>query len=289
MNHHRPRSGLREQPGTHPTDSPTTIPSVNQPGILDAESKDRHQQAPIKGQLPAVFDNAELLLTDILRIEELPETLEERRRLRALLSARLLEDFQYRISLFPVSRQEALLRNEREYLNMWDSYVLEAAQQYGARIFLAEPVIERLWAWANGGKNGFYQLKRLFNEVMESSKIRLRQHKGTITDRHREAKKFFVPELKDLQERLRTEWPESADEVRKFCAMQIDICPPPFPYLRKNKTAFLRFLSDDIAMALLGDPERSKNRLTPTQFFVNWVAWSENRSSQSTRIDLLNK
>ena len=194
----------------------------------------------MKGQLPVVSDNAELLLTDILRIEELPETLEERRRLRALLSARLVEDFQYRISLFPVPRREALLRNEREYLNMWDSYVLEAAQQYGARIFLAEPVIERLWAWANGGKDGLYQLKRLFNEVMESSKIRLRQHKGTITDRHREAKKFFVPELKDLQDRLRSEWPESAEEVREFCAKQIDISPPPLPVLKKKQNRVVK-------------------------------------------------
>ena len=171
----------------------------------------------------------------------------------------------------------------------WDEFVLECAQQYGARLLLSDLVLTRIWAWVSGGEeSGSRKLKKLFNEMCDSAVINLKLAKGAITDRHRSFKPIAVAELTILRERLRDDWPESPEQVRKKIPRILENSPDLLS-LRSNKEQLLLTLSDDELMRFRGAAEKSKGDITPTQLLIKLVARSENLSEEYTRQRLLTK
>lgn len=229
-------------------------------------------------------------LTDFNDVANLPESRTEREALRYALDERLREDFAYRLSLLPEAEQRRLLERETEFNERWDQYIREAAQQYGTKLLFSDLVMDRVWTWSNGTEDlGIRKLKKLLDQMHKSTRIRLGLAKGPITPRHQLAKQFFVPQLTQLQTRLREVWPASAEEVRKFVASEISTSPL-LPSLKINARSLLQSLKEDkVAMDFRGQPEHSTGDITPTQFFVNWVATSERRSPEAVRQDLTKK
>jgi hypothetical protein len=225
---------------------------------------------------------------DVMAVRELPHSLEEVDNLRKAITAKLWLDFYAKLS---DAEKKSLKNVECLYpvLGKWDCYILEAAQQYGARLLLTDLVMDRVWSWQCGEKDGAHKLKSLFHEIHRSALVGLRQAKGRITDRHRGAKKDFVRELVELQIRVRKDWPETPDDIRLCVAAAIVGEGALFQYLKKNKGSLLLFLCDDqIAMKFRGaDFKRVKGDLTPARFYDQWVASTENRDPESVRHDLI--
>ena len=108
-----------------------------------------------------------------------------------------------------------------------------------------------------------------------------------MTDRFRIARKDLVLQLATLQARLRKEWPESAEDIRRFISKEIDESRLSLPHLKINRKSLLRFLDDDgIAIDFRGQAERSNDDLSPSQFYVKWAASSLRRSPEPVRQDL---
>ena len=227
------------------------------------------------------------LLTDFMGISELTESVTELEQLRQALDYRLFEDFFRRVSLLPRAEQQLIAENPSAYRRKLDLYIREAARQYGARLFLSNLVMERVWAWVNGEESGSQKLGVLFDRMRKAASLQLGRGKGKITDRFRIARKDLVPQLTALQARLQQEWPESAEDIRRFVSKEIDASGPSLPHLKINRKSLLRFLeNDDIAVAFRGQAERSKDDLSPRQFYVKWAASSLRRSPESVRQDL---
>lgn len=149
----------------------------------------------------------------------------------------------------------------------------------------------RVWRWATGERLGGQKLERLFSRLIRSVRAGLGQVKGTITSRHRHARKFLVPELQRLRTDLQSQWPESGSPtaVRQFVSQCIETSVD-LPNLKQNAKQLLQFLEDDeTALAFLGEPERSKAGLTPSKFCDKWFAWSEHLSVEYVRQRLLAK
>lgn len=222
-------------------------------------------------------------------IHELPQSHKEIAELRWTIDARLSMDFQKTLAS---DERESIKGNIEGFIpqalcSKWDNYIQEAAQQYGARLLLSNIVMARVWAWACGEKNGTHKLGTFFHLIVNSARIAQGEAKGTITDRHRRAKKLYVSQLAELQKRVREEWPDSPAGVRQLVTDAIDSLPQ-LMILKSNRYSLMQLLAnDETALAFRGSPERSRDDLTPTQFFVKWVASSERRSLESVRQDLL--
>jgi hypothetical protein len=232
---------------------------------------------------------ADLLTLPFAAHRELPQSCQEIAVLRAAMNSSLLCDFAEnwlsvteRLLLLAYNSEGFVPRSLRE---KWDKYLLkQAAPQYGARIFISEHVMARVWAWASGEERGTRKLREMFNQAHKSARVGLKCAKGSITPQARRARDSFIPEISELQRRLRAEWPDSAAEVRQFVAREIETSPP-FFYLKRNAPQLVGFLGDDhIALAFRGEPDHI--RVTPTQFFTKWLAASTNRSEESVRQDL---
>src|SRR5579862_4271619 len=161
----------------------------------------------------------ELLGLDLAAISELPKSHAKIAALRWTIDANLYLDFQKtRLS----DDELRLLKNYNpDFIpaplhDKWDRYVVDAAQQYGARLLLANLVISRVWEWAAGERDGDRKLRNLFNAIHSSARIGLRRAKGSTSKRHKDAKPVLVPQIQELQIRLRLEWPETADAIRRF-------------------------------------------------------------------------
>jgi hypothetical protein len=172
---------------------------------------------------------ADLLTLPLAALAQLPESLIEIAVIRCAMNQNLLGDFSARW-LSPLE-QQLLAQNQGEVVpeslrEKWDQYLLgEAAQQNGAGILLSDHVMARVWAWACGEMYGSRKLNRLFNQIHKSVRVRLRLGKGSVTDQTRQAMDDFVPEIAELQNRLRNEWPESLDEIRVFIEKEIETSP----------------------------------------------------------------
>jgi hypothetical protein len=230
---------------------------------------------------------SDLFTTDVMAIRELPRSQDEISMLRAAISLKLWSDFLMRLS----DAERDSLKQPQGFdsiIGKWDCYILEAAQQFGARLFLTDLVMNRVWSWQCGEKDGTSKLENLFHEIHRSALIGLKQAKGKITDRHRASRNDFVKELTELQIKVRVDWPETPDAVRRCVGAAIDKTPATFQYLKTNKGSLLVFLGDDqIAMKFRGaDFKRVKGDLTPVRFFDQWVASAENRDPETVRQDL---
>ena len=223
-----------------------------------------------------------LLITDVMAIRELPSDMAEIDRLRSAIDARLFRDFAS--TCLSASEQRILMSGGKDLSPIqgkWDSYILEVAQQYGARLLLSTLVVQRVWSWQCGEKDGARKLKSLFHEIHRSALIGLRKASGRISDRHRAAKPLWVREITVLQMQLREAFPPSADAVRQFVNNVIEASPASFPNLKSNKASLLLFLDDERALAFRGSADftRLKGELTPTKFYTQWVAVAENHRS----------
>jgi hypothetical protein len=169
----------------------------------------------------------------------------------------------------------------------WDGYLIEeAAVQSGPGILLSDLVITRVWAWAYGDRKGISKLARFLKNIEKSARVKVKRGaKGKVTDQDRHALRDIVPELKQLQIRLRQEWPESPTEIITFAAREIEASPKMWR-LKKNLPHVLNLLGQHgVAQEFRGDnPDHIT--LTPTQFFIKWLAASKNRSEKSVRADL---
>jgi hypothetical protein len=238
-------------------------------------------------------DINDLLTFNFIALSQLPDTDLELAVLRKGLSMKLWTAF-YTNYLTEDERQRMPKQIEtcvpRYLFRKWDEFVLECAQQYGARLLLSELVLTRVWAWVSGGEeSGSRKLKKLFDRMYHSSRIGLKQAKGAITDRHRRFKSIAGAELGILRERLRDDWPESAAQVRKHVDRIIETSPD-LPNLRSNKEQLLKLLRDDkLALGFRGAAEKSKGDITPAQLLTKWVAGAENLSVEYARQRLLRK
>jgi hypothetical protein len=229
----------------------------------------------------------QFVTVDVMAVRELPHSAEEIAKLRTAITLKLWLDFHTTLS----DAEKEALNTEGPYplLGKLDCYILEAAQQYGARLLLTDLVMDRVWSWQCGEKDGAHKLKSLFHEIHKSALVGLGQAKGRITDRHRRTRKDFVRELVELQIRVRTDWPETPDDIRHCVAAAITGEGSLFHYLKKNKGSLLLFLRDDqITMKFRGaDFKRVKGDLTPARFLDQWMASTENRDPESVRHALI--
>jgi hypothetical protein len=222
-----------------------------------------------------------LLTTDVMARRELPDDLNEIDKLRSAIDAKLFQDFaSTRLS----DLERGSLINGHEDLgsvrSKWDCYILEVAQQYGARLLLSTLVMQRVWSWQCGENDGAHKLKSLFHEIHRSALIGLRKARGRINGRHKAAKPFWIREITALQMQLREAFPATPDSVRQFIDDVIEASPESFPNLKSNKASLRLFLDDHRALAFRGfDFKRVKGDLTPTKFYEQWVAAAENHRS----------
>jgi hypothetical protein len=212
---------------------------------------------------------------------ELPNDQVEIDSLRYAIDAKLYLDF-VRTRLSDAERES--VTNSGEGLNptrgKWDHYILEVAQQYGARLLLSTLVMQRVWSWQCGEKDGAHKLKSLFHEMHRSALIGLKKARGRINDRHKAAKPFWIREITALQMQLREAFPATPDAVRQFIDDVIEATPGSFPNLKSNKASLQLSLDDHRALAFRGfDFKRVKGDLTPTKFYEQWVAAAENHRS----------
>ncbi|SPE34469.1 hypothetical protein SBA2_900006 [Acidobacteriia bacterium SbA2] len=241
----------------------------------------------------------ELFGLNLMALTELPESCTDISILRSSLNSRLLSDF-FTTWLSDKERKQVKSRGGEGFLpqhlrHKWDQYILEeAVQQYGARLLLSDHVMARVWAWARGEEAGSVKLEKLFGKMRHSARIGLGLAKGTITNLHRRAKKPFVAKLALLQLELQHAWPEgrtateSAEKIRQFIAQRIE-SDPALLTLIANREQLFRFLDDDgKALAFRGE-KYSEDALTPTQFCVEWFAWSEKLSTEYARQRLVTK
>jgi hypothetical protein len=216
-----------------------------------------------------------------MAVRELPDDPIEFDRLRGAIDAKLYYDFQN--TRLTEHERKSLITGQKKFNSMygkWDPYILEAAQQYGARILLSYLVMQRVWSWQCGERDGAHKLKSLFYEIHRSTLIGLRKATGRINDRHRRAKALWVQEITALQLRLREAFPATPDDVRQFIENTIEASPEAFPNMKSNKAALLLFLDDQRALAFRGsDFKRMKGDLTPTKFYAEWIAVAENHRS----------
>jgi hypothetical protein len=223
-----------------------------------------------------------LLTTDVMAQKELPEDLNEIAELRKAIDVKLFHEFaRTRLS---DAEHASLIGGREDFSSVrgkWDSYILEVAQQYGARLFLSTLVMQRVWSWQCGEKDGPYKLKSLFHEMHRSALIGSKKATGRISSRHKTAKPLWIREITALQMQLREAFPETPDRVRQFVDGVIEASPGLFPNLKSNKASLLLFLGNDQrALAFHGfDFKRVKGDLTPTKFFAQWVAAAENHRS----------
>jgi hypothetical protein len=222
-----------------------------------------------------------LLTTDVMAIRELPDNLDEIDKLRSAIDAKLFHDFtSTRLSDL---ERVALMNGHEDFRSVrskWDGYILEVAQQYGARLLLSTLVMQRVWSWQCGEKDGARKIKTLFHEMHRSALIGLKKAKGRINSRHRAAKPLWIREITALQMQLRESFPKTPDAVRQFIDDVIEASPGSFPNLKSNKASLQLFLDDHRALAFRGfDFKRVKGDLTPTKFYAEWVAAAENHRS----------
>jgi hypothetical protein len=224
---------------------------------------------------------------DVMAHRELPHSQAEIQNLRSAITMKLWGDF----------TTTKLSGAERDTLDTapdgvdvcrkFDCYIIEAAQQYGARLLLSDLVMDRVWSWQCGEKDGLDKLERLFTEIHKSARVALKESKGTITDRHRATRDPIVKEFTELRNSLRLAWPETPDGVRRCIEAAID-GEETFKYLKINKAAVMLALADDDrAMKFRGaDLVHVKGDLTPARFYDQLVALAENRDPESVRQDL---
>lgn len=229
---------------------------------------------------------------DVIAIRALPEDPEELEQLRVRIDTRILMGFGQSTCLS--SDERAILSREADFspalYGKFDTYLLTIAQQYGARLLLSSFVMQRLWSWQCGEKDGVQKLKNLFHEILHSAQTELGEATGQIIKPHKFAKPAFVKEITGLQMLLREEYPETAVKIRQFVNATIEGNPDQFPMLKSNKESLLVFLNDSRAFAFRGsDFKRTKGDLTPKRFYTQWVAAAANRSSEeSVRQDISN-
>jgi hypothetical protein len=185
---------------------PLSLPNIS---LEKKVSADHNQLDDLSGD-----QMLSLATTDVMAVKELPHDLDQISRLRAAIDLKLYWDFvQTRLS----DAEQNLLKNGGEFgsvCDKWDCYLFEVAQQYGARLFLSSLVMQRLWRWQCGEKDGARKLKTLFHEIHRSALIASRKASGRITPRHKATKPAFVKELTVLQVQLRQTFPKTADAVR---------------------------------------------------------------------------
>jgi hypothetical protein len=227
----------------------------------------------------------DLFTLPISALRELPESCQDIAVIRAGVNCSLIPDF---LATLPSSEREQFTIHDSDgfmppsLLSKWDEYLRnQAVQQWGARLLLSDHVMARVWAWAAGEKDGIWKLTKFFNEVCKSAQVEQKNAKGPITPQARRAKKPFVAEITELQRLVREEWPETSAEVRDLVGREIDSSPP-FWLLKKNAPQLIAFLGDDqVALDLRGDADQIV--ITPTQFFVKWLAASKNRPEEPVR------
>jgi hypothetical protein len=233
----------------------------------------------------------DLFTLPIAALRELPESCQNIAVIRASLNSSLIGDFGATLS--PPEREQVAAYNCEGFMPLalgdkWDHYLRnEAVQQWGARLLLSDHVMARVWAWAAGEKDGIWNLEMFFNEILKSARVERKYAKGQITPQARRAKDPFVAEIKELQRRVRSEWPETPGEVRELVAREVENSPP-FWQLKKNAPQLINFLADDqIALDFRGDEEHPDSiMISPAQFFVKWLAASKNRPEEPVRQDL---
>jgi hypothetical protein len=178
-------------------------------------------------------------------------------------------------------------------LDSWDGYIFDSIQEYGPFVLLSYQVVRRIFAWQFDLGN-IKKLQRLGDELAKAARIRHGLAKGKINRKHALAKKHLVPELSRLRLRLVAAWPADHDII---AFIDNELCQPKslYPNLASNAPSLLGFLAKrpDVAVEFRGTLRPSGKRtagragdLTPAQLFVSWVAYSENRSEESTRQDL---
>jgi hypothetical protein len=222
-----------------------------------------------------------LLTTDVMAPRELPDDLNEIDKLRSTIDAKLFYDFATTRLSDP--ERESLKKGREDFSSVrskWDCYILEVAQQYGARLFLSNLVMQRVWSWQCGEKDGAHKLKSLFHEMHRSALIGLKKATGRISRRHKAAKPLWIQEITELQIQLREAFPATPGAVRQFIDDVIEAAPESFPNLKSNKASLQLFLDDHRVLAFRGfDFKRVKGDLTPTKFYEQWVAAAENHRS----------
>lgn len=225
-------------------------------------------------------------------LPELPESCRDIAVIRAHVNLTLILDFSERY-LSVAERQQLKQYSEEAFFpksqrEKWDRYLIEeAAEQHGAGILLSDHVMARVWAWTRGEVGGLGKLEQLYNKMKKSARVRLGEAKGSVTDQTQRAMDDFVPEIEELQNQSREEWPESPDEIRVFVQKEIETSSKMWR-LKKNLPGLLSFLAQGrIAIDFRGDDDDPEHVvLTPTQFFIKWLAASKNRSEGSVRSDL---
>jgi hypothetical protein len=95
----------------------------------------------------------------------------------------------------------------------------------------------------------------------------------------------FVPELAEVQKLLQQEWPDSPEEIRAFVKDEIERSPRMWR-LKRNLLHLMAFLADDCTAHDFRGDTAENIKLSPTSFFVKWLANSKNRSVESVRQDL---
>jgi hypothetical protein len=234
----------------------------------------------------------DLLTLPFAALQLLPESCREIAIVRAAMNSSLLIEFNTKW-LSPAERQNQQTYNAEAFPHpslraKWDRYILEeAVKEYGAMILLSDHVMARVWSWTKGEQLGSKKLRTLFDRMCQWSRISLKVAKGSITITARSARQTFVPEIEELQRRLREAWPDTASGVRLFVSKEIDASHK-LRHLKKNAPQLAKFLADDrTALNFRGDPDRVT--ITPVQFFTKLLAWSKNRSEESVRQDLYRK
>ena len=182
---------------------------------------------------------------DVIAMGALPEDPDELEQLRVRIDTRILIGFGQSTCLS--SDEQASLSREADFspalYGKFDTYILTIAQEYGARLLLSSFVMQRLWSWQSGEKDGVRKLKNLFHEIVRSAKIEQNGAKGHINGRYKSAKAKFVREITALQMQLREAFPETPAEIRQFADTTIEAMPELFPMLRSNKGSLLVFLN----------------------------------------------
>lgn len=223
-------------------------------------------------------------------LPELPESCREIAVIRAHMNLTLVTDFAERY-LSAEERRELKRYSQDAFFpksqrDRWDDYLIEeAAEQHGAGILLSDHVMSRVWAWTRGEVGGFGKLERLYNKMKKSALIRLGEAKGRVTDQGRQSMDAFVPEITELQIRLRKEWPESPNQIRTFVQTYIETSPA-MVHLKRNAPQLINYLRDDAIARDFRGGDSDRITLTPTQFFIKWLAASKNRVEESVRQDL---
>jgi hypothetical protein len=243
-----------------------------------------------------------LPIATLADLSKFSESLADIAVIRCAINERLVLDFGERY-LSPLERQQlepALVTAKSQQLipasfhEKWDKYLIdEAAEQTGARILLSDNVVARIWAWSGGGEiSGIWKLRKLFKKIEKFARVRLREGKpgrGSITDQDQQAMTFAVPQIEELQERLRRQWPESLAGIRTFVATEIQRSYE-LLWVHSNAEAISNLLRDDrIALDFRGDDLDGNPKLTAIKFYIKLVAWSKNRSEESVRQDLYRK